>query len=105
MNASVANAAGTLPMAKRRTMRQSTVLCLPCTSVPTDLVTQAYSRSVPTAAVGWMPNSSTRIGVMSEPPPTPVCPTSKPTRKPENEKSRLCDESSGMRKPCEVAIF
>ncbi|MNL54806.1 hypothetical protein D3C87_1781690 [compost metagenome] len=41
----------------------------------------AYSRSVPTAVAGLMPNPS-RIGVMSDPPPTPVMPTMKPTTSP-----------------------
>ena len=68
----VAAVAGTLPAARRPTMRQFTVWFMPCTSVPTDLVAEAYSRSVPTAVAGWMPNSSTSSGVISEPPPVPV---------------------------------
>src|SRR6185369_1597925 len=43
---------------------------------------QANQRSVPTAATGATPNASTRIGVISEPPPTPVIPTNAPTPKP-----------------------
>ena len=80
----VTNVAGTLPDASRRTIRQSTVWFRPCTNVPTVFVAEAYSRSVPTAVAGWTPNSSTRIGVISEPPPTPVWPTSRPTKNPES---------------------
>jgi hypothetical protein len=52
--------------------------------VPVALVAAAYSRSVPTAVAGWTLNSRTRMGVISEPPPTPVRPTRKPTNRPEN---------------------
>jgi hypothetical protein len=34
------------------------------------------------AVAGWMPNSSTSSGVISEPPPTPVRPTMAPTTNP-----------------------
>ena len=34
---------------------------------------------MPTAVAGWMPNSSTSSGVINDPPPTPVKPTSMPT--------------------------
>ncbi len=33
--------------------------------------------------IGWMPNSRINNGVISEPPPTPVMPTKRPTPKPE----------------------
>src|SRR6185437_5272588 len=49
---------------------------------PTDFVIAENQRSVPTAVAGAVPNSSTRTGVISEPPPTPVRPTMAPTRKP-----------------------
>jgi len=39
----------------------------------------------PTAVTGGTPNTSTRSGVMSEPPPTPVSPTMAPTAKPATE--------------------
>ena len=48
-------------------------------------VTDAYSKSVPTAVAGWKPNSSTSSGVISDPPPTPVIPTSAPTSRPASE--------------------
>jgi hypothetical protein len=42
---------------------------------------------VPTAVAGWIPNSRIRSGVMSEPPPTPVMPTRRPTPNPDSEYS------------------
>ena len=74
--------AGTLPAARRATIGHCTVWFAPCTAVPTALVIEAYSRSVPTAAAGGTPNTRTRIGVTSEPPPMPVWPTNRPTKKP-----------------------
>jgi len=74
---------GMLPAASRRTMRQSIVWLNPCTRLPAVFVTAAYSRSVPTAAAGLIPNTRMSRGVISEPPPTPVKPTRAPTRKPE----------------------
>jgi len=61
----------------------------PWIEVPTVLVTAAQSGSVPTAVAGWMPNSSTSNGGISDPPPTPVKPTIMPTQKPEIENSGL----------------
>ncbi len=46
------------------------------------LITIEATMSLDTAASGWMPNSSTRIGVISAPPPIPVRPTTKPTNAP-----------------------
>ena len=43
-----------------------------------------------------MPNSKTRIGVISDPPPTPVCPTSRPTTNPDREYSGLIEENKSM---------
>lgn len=51
--------------------------------VPALLVIDAKARSVPTATDGLTPNSKVRSGVISEPPPTPVMPTSRPTAKPD----------------------
>ncbi len=79
---SVRMAAGTLPQAMRRTIRQSTVSRLPWTTEPAILVVAANRRSVPTAVCGLTPNSSTSSGVISEPPPTPVSPTNTPTSMP-----------------------
>ena len=63
-------------------MVQSTVLLKRWVMVPALFVIEAKARSVPTATVGETPNSSVSSGVISEPPPTPVMPTSKPTAKP-----------------------
>ena len=82
IHASVSAAAGRLPSARRRTTCQSTVPALWWTAVPKLLVMDAYSRSVPTAVVGATPNSITRMGVISAPPPTPVTPTMAPTSRP-----------------------
>jgi hypothetical protein len=38
--------------------------------------------SVPTARVGLNPKTRIRMGVISEPPPIPVSPTSAPIRRP-----------------------
>ena len=79
---------GKLPLANRRTIRQFTVPLSPCTMVPTLFVADAYSRSVPTAVAGWMPNTNISNGVINDPPPTPVCPTRRPTSRPETAKRR-----------------
>jgi hypothetical protein len=42
----------------------------------------AYNRSVPTAICGGIPKSRRR-GVINEPPPMPVIPTTSPTRAPD----------------------
>jgi hypothetical protein len=78
-------------------MRQLTVWFSPCTSVPAVLVTEAYKRSVPTAVAGWIPKKSTKIGVINEPPPMPVCPTSRPTKKPETTNPALMVGNMPMR--------
>ncbi len=75
--------AGMLPLARRMTAGQWMLRAHPCTTPPPALVAAAYSRSVPTAVAGCTPNSRISKGVISEPPPTPVMPTSKPTLKPE----------------------
>ena len=83
-SAIVITAAGRLPRLSRPTTFQSTVPRRPCTQPPSVLVSEAYSRSVPTAVAGETPNNSTSNGVISDPPPTPVTPTISPTRKPDN---------------------
>src|SRR3989338_6898993 len=80
----VITAAGKLPRLSKPTTFQSTVPRRPCTQPPSDLVSEAYSRSVPTAVAGETPKSSTSNGVINDPPPTPVTPTISPTRKPDN---------------------
>src|SRR5512137_1536821 len=74
------------------------VPCRPCIAAPNALVTEANSRSVPTASPGATPKSITRIGVISAPPPMPVSPTTKPTPAP----ARLYSQPSiigGPRRP------
>jgi hypothetical protein len=51
---------------------------------PTDLVMLANHRSVPIAVVGATPKIRIRSGAISDPPPTPVTPTRRPTRNPES---------------------
>ncbi|MCY1562426.1 hypothetical protein D9M68_998210 [compost metagenome] len=46
------------------------------------MVKAANRRSVPTARYGLTPKKKMRMGVMSEPPPTPVRPTMSPTANP-----------------------
>ena len=75
---------GRLPAVSKPKMRHSMVLRRACTHTPPALVMAAKRRSVPTALTGGMPNKNTKSGVMSEPPPTPVKPTRKPTTKPES---------------------
>ena len=72
-----------LPIASVPTKRQSIVRAALCTMVPVALVEAANSKSVPTAVVGWTPNSKMSSGVNNEPPPTPVMPTRAPTQKPD----------------------
>jgi hypothetical protein len=48
----------------------------------TSLVMAANHRSVATAVCGEMPKISSRIGVISAPPPTPVSPTIRPVQAP-----------------------
>lgn len=90
--------AGTLPDAKHVTIRQSPVRFSPWTSVPASLVTEAYSRSVPTAVAGFTPKNNTRIGVISAPPPIPVCPTSGPAKNPESMKRGSTNENRVIRR-------
>src|SRR5262252_5169560 len=52
--------------------------------------------SVSTAVVACTPNSRTRIGVISEPPPIPLSPTSMPTTKPDTTKSGLIAANRSM---------
>ena len=79
----VTSAAGRLPRQSRLTMSQRIWPWLRCAIVPTPLVSDANAKSVPTAVAGEKPNISVSSGVISEPPPTPVRPTNRPTSKPE----------------------
>src|SRR5262245_33755972 len=82
MTITVAIDAGKLPAAKRPTIRQFTLPRIPCAATPAILVNEAKIRSVPIAISNGILNRNTRVGVMSEPPPTPVSPTMSPTTRP-----------------------
>src|SRR5207302_10259105 len=84
-NSKVTAEAGTLPAASQPTMLQATLPRRASAHPPPDLVNAAKRRSVPTAVTGATPNTSTSSVVISEPPPTPVAPTTNPTRNPESE--------------------
>jgi hypothetical protein len=73
---------GTLPRSSRPTIGQSTRRLKPNEAVAAIFVAAANKRSVPTATDGDWPNSKTSMGVIIEPPPTPVRPTRLPTRSP-----------------------
>jgi hypothetical protein len=75
--------AGTLPMTSRPTTRQSTRRLNPNEAVATSFVLAENMRSVPTATAGGCPKINTNMGVIKDPPPTPVRPTSAPTSKPQ----------------------
>ena len=88
-SAMVASVPGTDPSASKPTSLHSTLPLRACTWLPAALVAAAYKRSVPTAESGWTPKSKISSGVMIEPPPMPVKPTSPPTRKPQRGYARL----------------
>src|SRR5204862_7904004 len=76
------NAEGMEPIISHFTSCLFTVPCRRWTPPPTGFMTTAATRSLDTAARGWILNSSTRMGVISAPPPIPVSPTVKPTIRP-----------------------
>jgi hypothetical protein len=53
-------------------------------------VKQANNKSDPMAKCGLIPKKKIKIGVINDPPPTPVSPTTKPTKKPANTKAKSC---------------
>ena len=53
-----------------------------CCTAPTVLKAAPWAMSVPIAVVGGTPKRNTRSGVISEPPPMPVIPTSSPVSSP-----------------------
>ncbi len=59
---------------------------------------------MPTARVGLKPNTRMRIGVISDPPPIPVNPTSAPISRPVTESCQvICDlPGDGLSLACEV---
>ena len=82
IHTSVNAAAGKLPSHRRLTIGQSIIPLRTCRPVTAIFVIAANHRSVPTAVSGAVPKVSTRIGVISAPPPTPVIPTTKPVSAP-----------------------
>ena len=87
---SVSSEAGMLPAAIEPTMRQSITLERARAKEPPILVKAANSKSVPIAKCGLRPKKKISSGVMSEPPPTPVSPTTRPTEKPAKTKANSC---------------
>ena len=82
-----------LPADKWATMRQSTRPARASLTVPPILVKAANSKSVPMAKYGFTPKKKIKIGVISEPPPTPVRPTTSPTKNPANTNAKSCIEA------------
>ena len=78
----VINVIGTLPVARRFTTVQLITLCFQYAHIPPDLVMAANNKSVPTAIAGCTEKPKIKIGVISDPPPTPVIPTIMPTKSP-----------------------
>jgi len=70
-----------LPAAIANTIFQLTLPRFACMTTPVLFAMPAYIKSVPTAMCGGNPKSNNK-GVISEPPPTPVMPTAKPTAAP-----------------------
>src|SRR5919201_5197108 len=62
--------------------RACTVPSRRCRTAPNVLKIAPWKMSVPTAYVGLKPKRITRIGVIKEPPPIPVSPTSAPSSSP-----------------------
>src|ERR1700722_4246826 len=91
-----AAAAGTLPTLSLATMRQSTRRLKPKEAVATSLVVAKNNKSVPTATAGGKPKTSTSVGVISDPPPTPVRPTRAPTTKPQRAYANEIDMPAGV---------
>ena len=76
------SAPGTEPSASHFTRPVCTVPRRKWMPPPMGFITTAATRSLETAASGSMPKPSTRMGVISAPPPMPVRPTTTPTMKP-----------------------
>ena len=71
------NAVGIEPIISHLTSGFCTVPRCQCTAPPIGFITIDATMSLDTAVSGSTPNSSTRIGVISAPPPMPVRPTTK----------------------------
>src|SRR4051812_30422525 len=75
-----ANAVGTEAHISSMANRRFGLPCRQCTVAPTDLFTDAATRSFATATVGLMPRKIS-AGVIRAPPPIPVRPTTMPMPK------------------------
>ena len=73
---------GAEPASIQSASRACTVPSIRCRAAPNDLKIAPWRMSVPTATFASKLNSRIRIGVISEPPPMPVMPTSTPTSRP-----------------------
>jgi hypothetical protein len=67
--------------------RACTVPSVRCRIAPTVLNTAPWKMSVPIATLGLNPNTKISSGVISEPPPIPVSPTSVPISRPASASS------------------
>ena len=85
-----------------RPSRALTVPSRRCRTAPNDLKIAPWRMSVPIAAAGLKSKKKMRIGVISEPPPIPVMPTSRPVMNPADGKSsgrsRRISERRGRRR-------
>ena len=80
---------GAEPASIHSASRACTVPSIRWRTAPNDLKTAPCRMSVPTATFALKPKSRIRIGVISEPPPIPVMPTSTPTSNPASENSHV----------------
>ena len=76
---------GADPSSIQPVSRACTVPSWRCRTAPNDLKIAPWRMSVPIATVGLNPNRNTSMGVISDPPPIPVMPTSTPMRSPASE--------------------
>ena len=73
---------GAEPMSIHPASRARTFPIRRCCTALTVLNAAPCAMSVPIAVVGGTPKRKTRSGVISDPPPIPVIPTSSPVRRP-----------------------
>src|SRR3954453_5191445 len=67
-----------------------------CRTAPIVLKIAPWAMSVPTASVGLNPKTMTRMGVISEPPPIPVIPTSVPISNPVRTNCQFMSVAVGL---------
>ena len=76
---------GADPSSIQSVSRAWTVPSCLCRAAPNDLKIAPCRMSVPIATVGLKPKKKTSIGVIREPPPIPVMPTSTPMSSPASD--------------------